>query len=116
MKATKTLTSRPHDDAVVEMLKADPAFADDYLAAALDEVGEPGGQAALLAALRSGRLGGFALDPLYEEPGRADDELLQFNNVILTPHVAAMPRHNALEDFRDLVRGVAQAVRSQILQ
>ena len=71
---------------------------------------------ALLAALRSGRLGGFALDPLYEEPGRADDELLQFNNVILTPHVAAMPRHNALEDFRDLVRGVAQAVRSQILQ
>ncbi len=62
---------------------------------------------ALLAALRSGRLGGFALDPLYEEPGRTADELLQFNNVILTPHVAAMPRHNALEDFRDLVLGVA---------
>ena len=62
---------------------------------------------ALLAALRSGHLGGFALDPLYEEPGRAEDELLQFENVILTPHVAAMPRHNALDDFRDLVRGIA---------
>ena len=62
---------------------------------------------ALLAVLRSGQLGGFALDPLYEEPGRADDALLGFENVILTPHVAAMPRHNALDDFSDLVRGVS---------
>ena len=31
---------------------------------------------ALIEALKSGHLGGFALDPLYEEPGRADDELL----------------------------------------
>ncbi len=65
---------------------------------------------ALLAALRSGRLGGFALDPLYEEPGRADDELLSFENVILTPHVAAMPLFNALSDFEDLVRGIAAAI------
>jgi phosphoglycerate dehydrogenase-like enzyme len=62
---------------------------------------------ALLGALRSGRLGGFALDPQYEEPGRADDELLSFDNVILTPHIAAMPRFNALSDFADLVRGVS---------
>ena len=66
---------------------------------------------ALLAALRCGRLGGFALDPQYEEPGRADDALLQFDNVILTPHVAAMPRHNGLDDFRDLVRGIAVAIK-----
>lgn len=65
---------------------------------------------ALLAALRSGHLGGFALDPQYQEPGRADDELLRFDNVILTPHVAAMPRHNALADFVDLVRGAAIAI------
>ena len=62
---------------------------------------------ALLHALRSGILGGFALDPLYEEPGRADDELLRFENVILTPHVAAMPRFNALDDSKDLVRGLS---------
>src|SRR6266545_6452932 len=43
---------------------------------------------ALIAALGSGHLGGFALDPLYEEPGRPDDELLAFDNVILTPHMA----------------------------
>jgi phosphoglycerate dehydrogenase-like enzyme len=34
---------------------------------------------ALIEALRSGHLGGFALDPLYEEPGRQDDELLAFD-------------------------------------
>jgi len=44
--------SRPHDDAVIEMLRDDPEFANEYLAAALDEASEPGGQAALLAALR----------------------------------------------------------------
>ncbi len=66
---------------------------------------------ALLAALRSGQLGGFALDPQYEEPGRADDELLGFENVILTPHVAAMPRQNGLNDFEDLVRGVAGCLK-----
>ncbi|MFM9437406.1 putative addiction module antidote protein [Janthinobacterium sp. CG_23.3] len=45
-------TSRPHADAVIELLRDDPAFADEYLAAALDEADLPGGQAALLAALR----------------------------------------------------------------
>jgi phosphoglycerate dehydrogenase-like enzyme len=66
---------------------------------------------ALLHALRSGKLGGFALDPLYEEPGRADDELLGFDNVILTPHVAAMPRFNALDDFKDLVAGIRTGIK-----
>ena len=41
-----------HDETVVEMLKADPDFANEYLAAALEEAELPGGQAALLAALR----------------------------------------------------------------
>ncbi len=45
-------SSRPHDDAVVELLRADPAFADEYLSTALDEVNQPGGREALLAALR----------------------------------------------------------------
>ena len=52
MTAKTQPASRLHDAAVVEMLKADPEFANEYLAAALDEAGEPGGQAALLAALR----------------------------------------------------------------
>src|SRR5271166_308259 len=65
---------------------------------------------ALIAALRSGHLGGFALDPLYEEPGRPDDELLAFYNVILTPHMAGSPRSNGLRDIEDLITGLAQAM------
>jgi len=65
---------------------------------------------ALIASLRSGRLGGFALDPLYEEPGRDDDELLAFENVILTPHLAGSPRANGLKDIEELIAGLAQAM------
>jgi phosphoglycerate dehydrogenase-like enzyme len=63
---------------------------------------------ALLEALRSGHLGGFALDPLYEEPGRADDELLSFDNVILTPHMAGSPRSNGLTDIEEIIKGLAR--------
>ena len=45
-------TSRPHDEAVVELLREDPTFADEYLAAAMEEVNQDGGYEALLAALR----------------------------------------------------------------
>ncbi|MDO8369501.1 MAG: hypothetical protein Q7S71_02105 [Candidatus Nitrotoga sp.] len=45
-------SSRPHGDAVVELLHEDPAFADEYLSAALDEINQPGGRESLLAALR----------------------------------------------------------------
>jgi phosphoglycerate dehydrogenase-like enzyme len=65
---------------------------------------------ALIDSLRSGHLGGFALDPLYEEPGRSDDELLAFDNVILTPHLAGAPRFNGLRDIEDLITGLAQAI------
>ena len=69
-------------------------------------------RAALIEALRSGRLGGFALDPQYEAPGRSDDELLAFDNVILTPHIAAQPRFNALNDIEDLIAGLAKEIAS----
>jgi phosphoglycerate dehydrogenase-like enzyme len=65
---------------------------------------------ALLEALQSGRLGGFALDPLYEAPGRADDELLSFDNVILTPHLAGSPRWNGLTDIQDIVEALARLI------
>ena len=47
MKASQSL-----DETVVEILKADPEMADVCLATALEEVNLPGGQFALLAALR----------------------------------------------------------------
>ena len=44
--------SRPHDEAVIELLRDDPQFAEAYLSAAFAEVDEPGGRQALLSALR----------------------------------------------------------------
>jgi phosphoglycerate dehydrogenase-like enzyme len=67
-------------------------------------------RAALIEALKSGRLGGFALDPLYEAPGRSDDELLGFKNVVLSPHIAAQPRFNALNDIADMLTGLAKEI------
>ena len=52
MKTAKPPASRPHDVAVVELLREDPDFASVYLAAAFEESDQPGGQQALLAALR----------------------------------------------------------------
>lgn len=65
---------------------------------------------ALLEALRSGRLGGLALDVQYEEPGRADDELLAFDNVVLTPHMAGSPRLNGLQDIAEVIENLARAL------
>lgn len=45
-------SSRPHDDAVVELLREDPAFIDEYLAAAMEDAYQEGGRQAFLAALR----------------------------------------------------------------
>lgn len=67
-------------------------------------------RAALPEALRSGHLGGLGMDGWYEEPGRADDEVLSFDNVVVTPHMAASPRTNGLADIEDMVRGLVQAV------
>ena len=50
MKTLNHPASRPHDAAVVELLKEDPEFASVYLA--LEEAEQLGGQQALLWALR----------------------------------------------------------------
>ena len=63
-------------------------------------------RAPLLAALASGHLGGYATDTPFDEPGADHDPLLSMPNVILTPHVAAQPRFNALGDFEDMIVGM----------
>ncbi len=43
IEMTVRKTSRPHAESVIEMLKADPDFANEYLAVALEESDQPGG-------------------------------------------------------------------------
>jgi phosphoglycerate dehydrogenase-like enzyme len=62
-------------------------------------------QAELIAALRSGRLGGAGLDVTDPEPLPADSPLWQMSNVILTPHISAQ------SDVDDNVR-IAVAVEN----
>jgi len=66
---------------------------------------------ALIEALRSGRLGGAAFDVHYQEPVADDDPLLTFDNVVMTPRMAGSPRHNALNDFEELIIGLAREVK-----
>lgn len=65
---------------------------------------------ALLSALEAGRLGGFAMDSFYEEPGDANDPLIKFRNVIVTPHLAGSPRSNSLDDIVELLDNLASGL------
>ena len=58
---------------------------------------------ALRQALASGRLGGYGLDTFYEEPGDANDPLIKFPNVIVTPHLGGSPRWNSLDDIEEVI-------------
>ena len=65
---------------------------------------------ALRDALSSGRLGGFGLDTFYEEPGDADDPLIKFPNVIVTPHLGGSPRWNSLDDIEELIVNLGRSL------
>jgi phosphoglycerate dehydrogenase-like enzyme len=67
---------------------------------------------ALIESLRAGRFGGVALDVHHQEPMPDDDELLTFDNVVLTPRMAGSPRFNGLNDFEELIQGLARALKA----
>ncbi len=71
-------------------------------------------EAALLAALRSGRLGGVALDVFEVEPPMSR-ELLEHPNVIATPHFGASTPEAQARAGRDTVDEVLRALRGEPL-
>ncbi len=74
-------------------------------------------KAALVAALREGRLAGAALDVFHEEPIPPDDPVLALPTVVLTPHNAGMTReviesglHRAVENIERFLAGTPRDV------
>jgi phosphoglycerate dehydrogenase-like enzyme len=67
---------------------------------------------ALRQSLASGRLGGYGLDTFYEEPGDANDPLIKFPNVIITPHLGGSPRWNSLDDIEEVIVELGRALAS----
>ncbi|MPY70374.1 MAG: D-glycerate dehydrogenase [Alphaproteobacteria bacterium] len=66
---------------------------------------------ALLDAMKSGKLGGLGMDVHYKEPVDADDPLLAFDNVALSPHIAIGTRVNGAEDVEEMVANLAGAMK-----
>lgn len=72
-------------------------------------------EAALVAALRSGHLGGAGLDTFEVEPIAATNPLLSLDNVIVTPHVAGVTRNAALQVATVTAQNVVSVLSGQSL-
>jgi hypothetical protein len=70
-------------------------------------------KAALVEALRSGRLGGAGLDVFEQEPPRPGDPLLALPNVVLTPHVAAGTRDALIAKMDAAFANMARVTRGE---
>jgi len=63
-------------------------------------------EAALVAALRAGKIAGAGIDVFAEEPPPTDHPLFKLPNVVLSPHVAGITEDSTRRLALDSVRGV----------
>ena len=64
-------------------------------------------EAALIAALKSGEIGGAALDVFEQEPPADDNPLFSMDNVVLSPHNAALSDNALRAMAMDSAQGLA---------
>lgn len=76
--------------------------------------GELVDQAALVAALTSGKIAGAALDVFEREPVPADDPLLKLDNVILAPHWSCSTSDVWQATGRAMAEGMIRAARGEV--
>lgn len=69
--------------------------------------------AALIDALKGGQLGGAAVDVLEQEPPERSLELLQLDNVIVTPHSAALTDEAMLRMGSDAGEDILRVLRGE---
>ncbi len=70
-------------------------------------------EAALIEALRAGRLGGAALDVRALEPPEQPDPLAQFENVLLTPHIAGLTAESQARVCQAVAEDVLRVLRGE---
>jgi len=76
--------------------------------------GEVIDQDALVEALKERRIAGAALDVFHKEPLESDDPLLELDNVILTPHVAALTKESGVKMAVEAVKQVIDCLEGRI--
>lgn len=69
--------------------------------------------AALAEAMRAGKVRGAALDVLEDEPPRPDNPLLAIDNIIFTPHSAALTEEALLRMGMDASEDVLRVLRGE---
>lgn len=71
-------------------------------------------EAALVAALESGRVAGAALDVVEGEPVGSDHPLLRFPNVLVVPHIAAYTHETLRRMGEKMIADVEQVLRGEV--
>ncbi len=71
---------------------------------------------ALCEALRAGRVAGAALDVFVEEPPPKDHPLLQFDNVIATPHLGAATDEAQIQVSIDIAQQIAEFLLEGVIR